>query len=96
MLESVWNDGHLERIARWIADRETHAIDGDASFIYGEVAFLRHLSVLWILKGEIGAAVGIFHCDALRCLIDVPLYDMTVQTTVHQHRALHVHLVAYL
>ena len=96
VLEGVGDDGHLEGVARGIADGEGDAIDGDGALVDGEIAFLGHFAVFGIFEGEIGAAVGIGHGDTLSRLIHMTLDNVPVEPAVHQHRALYIHFVANL
>ena len=94
--KGVGDDRHLERVAGGPTDGERHTVDGHRALVYGEVAVERHLSIFLILKGEVRTSVGIFHGCAGSCLVDVSLHDVAVQSAVHHHRPLHVHLVAHV
>lgn len=96
VLSGVRDDGYGEGVVGWLAYGERNAVHGYAALIYGEVAFARHLLVQFIFEGEVGRTVCILHVDALGGFIHVSLHDMAVQSAVHNHRALHVHLVAHL
>ena len=96
MFESVGDDSHLESVLRGVAYRQTDAIDRDGTLVDGKVTMTRHLLVLFVFEGEIGAAIGILHSDAAGSLVDVSLNDMSVETSIHQHRPLDVHLIADL
>ena len=96
MFHSVRNDGYLESALRRIANGERHAVNGDRTLVDGEVAATRHLWRIVVLEGEIGGAVGIVQLDATSGLVYVALDDMAVETSVHQHGTLNVHLVANL
>ena len=54
VLESVGDDGYLEGVSCWIANREAYAINGNTAFVDSEIAFQCHLTVLWIFECEIG------------------------------------------
>ena len=95
VLESVGDDGHLESVLRRVANRERHAIHRHAALVDGEIPAPSHRLVVGVLESEIGAAVGIFHVNAGRRHVHMPLHDVPVEPPVHQHRALHVHLVAH-
>ena len=69
---------------------------GLQTLVDSEVPLASHLAVIFIFKGEVGRAVGIVHSNATSRLIDVALHDVTIQTTIHQHRTLDIDLVANL
>ena len=54
VLESVGDDGYLEGVSCWIANREAYAINGNTAFVDSEIAFQCHLAVLRIFECEIG------------------------------------------
>ena len=94
VLHSVGDDGHLESITGGTADGEGDTIDGDAALVDRKVSVTGHLLVVIVLEGEVSGAVGIFHSGATGRLVDVPLDDVPVESSVHQHGALNVDLVA--
>ena len=96
MLEGIGDDGHLERVERGVAYRQRHAVDGDAALIYGEVSPACHCLVEVVFESEILAAIGVGDLRANGSLIDMSLHYMSVEPSVHDHRPLHVHLVARL
>ena len=66
VLHGIRDDGHLERVARRVAHRQTDTVDGDRAFVDGEIAVASHRQVFFVLKGEVGGAVGVVHGDDLR------------------------------
>ena len=96
VVEGVGNDADLEGVFRWPANCEAHAIDRHAALIDGEVAVLHHLLRTLVFEGVLMAALLVFHSDASGGLVHMALHDMSIQSPVHHHRALHIHLVAHL
>ena len=78
------------------AYRQRNAVDRYRPLVHGEIATSRHSCVGFIFEGEVGGAIGIVHRRAVRRMVHMSLHDVTVQPAVHQHRAFHVHAVAYL
>ena len=54
------------------------------------------VEAVYLCESKISRAISVFHCDTFGSLVHVSLYDMTIQTAVHHHRTLYVHLVAHL
>ena len=96
VLHGVGDDGHLERVLGGVADGQRHTVDGDGTFVNGEIPFTSHFAVLLVFEGEVGRAISVFFRYASSSFIDMSLYDMAVQPAVHQHRALNIDLVVYL
>jgi hypothetical protein len=93
---SVGDDSHGERVFCRVAHGERNAVHRYRSLVYCEVATLRHLAVELVLEGVVCRSVGVAHLLAHSSAVHMSLHDMTVQSAVHQHRALHVHAVAHL
>ena len=96
VVEGVGDDADLEGVGCGTANGETDAVDCHATFIDGEIPVLDHLFVALVFEGVLVAALLVFHSDASGGLVNVPLHDMPIKAAVHQHRALHIHLVAHL
>ena len=77
------------------ANGEADPVDGDATLIDREIAVLDHLLRTLVLEGILVASLLVLNGDADGRLVNVSLHDVSVQATVHQHRALHVHFVAH-
>ena len=54
-----------------------------------------HLLAEVVAEGEVGGAISIVHGNTGGGLVYMALHDVAVESAVHQHRPLHVHLVAY-
>lgn len=91
----VGDDAHLEGVVGRVADGETDSIDGDAAFVYTEVSALGHRFVGGVAERETIAAFFALFGDAGGGLVDVPLDDVPIKTSVHHHRALHIDCAAY-
>ena len=94
VFHGIGDDGDLEGIVRGIAYGERNAVDRHATLVDGKVASSGHLLVVFIFKGEILAAVRVLDVGTLGSLVDVSLYDMSVEPSVHDHRTFDVYLVA--
>ena len=96
VFESVGDDADLETVSGWLANGETHAIDGHGTFINGEVSSAGEFGVKIVGESEDVASIGIGNLRAARRAIDVSLYDVAVKTSVHYHRAFYVYAVAHV
>ncbi len=96
VVEGVGDDADLEGVGCGAANGETDAVDCHAPLIDGEIAVLDHFLRALVFEGVLVAALLVLDGDADSSLVNVPLHDMPVKASVHQHRALHVHLVAHL
>ena len=96
VVEGVGDDADLEGVGCGTTYGKAHAVDGHASLIDGEIAVLHHLLRALVFEGVLVAALLVFHSDASGGLVNVPLHNMPIKAAVHQHRALHIHLVAHL
>ena len=95
VLVGVGDDGHLEGIVRRVAHRQAHPVHRHRTLVHGQVSATRHLSVKRIFEGEVPASLRIVDGNALCRLVHMALHDVSVQPSVHHHRALHIHLVAH-
>ena len=96
VVEGVGNDADLEGVFRGTAYGEADTIDGHAALVHGEVAVLHHLFRALVFEGVLMAALLVLDADANGSLVNMALYDVSVQSPVHHHRAFHIHLVANL
>ena len=91
----VGDDGDLEAVALAVAYSKAGAVDGDAALLHGDIAFACHRWVNVVVEGVIPAAVGLAHTGTGGGLVHMTLHDVSVKAAVHEHTALHVHLIAY-
>ena len=96
MRSGIGDDRDLETVVGRFADGERDTVDGHGTFVDGEIAALCHLPAVRVFKGEISASVRIFHMDASGGPVDMPLYDVPVQPSVHEHGTLDIDTVADL
>ena len=96
MLMGIGYDGHLETAGLRIAHGEAHAVDRNGTFLDRRVTLAHHFGRGVIYKGIIPTAVDLFDTGATGGAIDMSLHDVSVETTVHEHTAFEVHLVADL
>ena len=78
------------------ADREADAVDGHRAFVHAEVPPTDHLRRRVVRKAEIPRAVCLAALDASGFLIDVPLYDVSVQGFVERHSSFEIDVVTDL
>ena len=95
MLKGVGDDADLEGILRGTAYGEGDTVDGDAALVHTEVATAYHVLAALVLEGELPGALLVVDGNATGRLVNMPLHDVAVQAAVHEHRALHVDLVAH-
>ena len=88
------DDGHGERIVGRVDDCQRHAVNCYRAFVHAHVSASCHCLVGMITEGEIGAAVGVSHVNALRRLVDVALDYVSVEAAIDLHGPLYVDLVA--
>lgn len=96
MFKGVGDDGYLKAVGGRVANGKGYTIDGNRAFIYCKIAIESHFLVFLVFKSKIGRAVGVLFCDAHSGLIDVSLYNMSVETSVQHHRSFHIDFVAYV
>ena len=87
----IRNDRYLKTILLRITDSQAHTIDTDGTFLDSYISLLRHLLVERIFERIIPASICIFHTCTNGSLVDMPLHDMSVQTSVHHHTAFQIH-----
>ena len=92
----VGDDSHGERVCGRVAYGQRNAVDRNRTFVNGEVSALGHSLVKLVFECVISRTVGIAHVYTLGCAVYMTLHDVSVESAVHYHRALYVHLVAYL
>lgn len=96
VLVGEWNDVYLKGIVGGVAYGEAHAVDGDWSFVNGEVSFACHFPVERIFESVGVASFGILDSGAYGGFVDVTLHDMSVQTFSQWHGSFKVYLVSHL
>lgn len=96
MFVSIGNNGYLKSILRRITNCQTYSIYRYRTFIDGKITTLSHFWIKIVFKGEIPAAFGVIYCHASSGLINMSLYDMPVQTSVHHHAALYINFITCL
>lgn len=74
---------------------QTDTVYGYGAFIYSDIAALRHFLIKLILERKIITAFGILYANASCSLVYSVPNNMSIQTAVHHHAALHVHFIAY-
>ena len=77
------------------ANGQTDAIDTHRTFVHAEIAAHSHLTGTLVLKAVVPTALCFFDFNATRCLIHMPLHDMSVKAFAKQHGALEVYPVAF-
>ena len=96
MLKGVGNDAHLKGVRCGTAHGKAYAIDGYAPLVHGEIA-MRHVCGLHrIAEGKLETSLLVLHIGADGGAVNMPLHNVSVQPAVHEHGALHVHLVTHL
>ena len=96
IFKGVRDDANLERIFRGVANGETYAVYCHAAFVYREITTARHVGVVVVLERVNVRALRVLKCYTFCRFINVSLHDVTVQASVHHHRALHVYQRTYL
>ena len=96
ILKSVRDNGHLEGVISGVAHCEAHTIHRNRALINGKVATLSHRLIESIFECEIVAAIGIINGYASGGLVNMTLHDVAIQTTVHHHATLNIHLITHL
>ena len=92
----VGDDADLEGVGCGTANGKADTIDSHATLIDSEIAVLDHLLRALVFEGVLMAALLVLDADANGSLVNMALYDVSVQSPVHHHRAFHIHLVANL
>ena len=80
---SVWYYAYLKGIFRWVAYGQANTVDGDGALVNTEVSALYHLWCGMVAEGVTVAAFLVFNGYALGCLVNMSLYDMAIQSTIH-------------
>ena len=96
ILSGIRNYSNGKCVVCRITDGERNAVNGNSALVHREIAFSCHFLIELIFESKISRAISVFHSDTFGSLVHMSLYDMTIQTAVHHHRTLYVHLVAYL
>ena len=92
----IRDDRYLKAIVFGVAHRQAHAIHANRALLHRQIPLASHRLVEAISKSVIPTSVSFAHLRANRRLIDVSLYDVAIQTAIHQHATLQIHLVAHL
>ena len=96
ILESIRNDSNLEGVIGRITNGQADAVNRDRAFIHCKITATGHLRIIGILKGEIVTALSIINSHTTGRLIHMALHNVAIQSTIHHHATLHVHLIAHL
>ena len=64
-------------------------------FVYRDIATFRHFFIKCIFKCKIPASFRILDFHTSSRLIYVSLHDMSIQSAIHHHAALYIHLIAH-
>ena len=91
----IRDDSDLETVLLGVAYRQADAVHANGAFLHGHIPLPGHLLIKSVLERIVPAAVRLLHLRTNGGLVHVPLYDMPVQTAVHQHATLQVHLIAH-
>ena len=92
---SIRYDSYLESIIRRIAYRQTDTINSHRTLVYRDIATFRHFFIKCIFKCKIPASFRILDFHTSSRLIYVSLHDMSIQSAIHHHAALYIHLIAH-
>lgn len=94
VFEGIGNDAHLKCVGRGTADCQGYTIDGDTSFVHAEIAASDHVVVAVISERKLVRPVLILYGYALRCTVHMSLYDVAVQTAVHEHGTFYIDFIS--
>ena len=91
----IRDDRYLEAIIPGIANRQAHAVHAHGTLLHGHVTLPGLFFIERVLERVVPASIRLAHLGTDGGLVDVPLHDMSVQPSVHQHATLQVHLIPY-
>src|SRR5690606_33440085 len=84
----IWDDGHRDGAVAGVKAGQADAVNGDRSLLYSYVFQGRV-----ICTSEEPASIDILNAFDHSGLVDMSLYDMSVESPVVQHATLQVHLI---
>ena len=91
MLVGVWNNGHREGAIAGIDYREADAIYANGALLDGDISFQGI-----VVEGEYFAAIHVGNIGADGSLVHMPIHQMAIQPSIHQHASLEVDRVTDL
>jgi hypothetical protein len=94
VLVSERNDSHFKAVGLRVADSEAYTIDSNAALFDSDITLASHLLVDLITESVTPTAVGFNDISATGSLVNVALDNVAVEPSVHNHAALHIHLIA--